>query len=277
MSFGDPNFWASMLGGGIISAVISALISIFFGERWIEKARMRREHSLKLNKEVFEPWLEKYKEYSKVDVVYSVDNGVLVAFTPQDPELEFFNAAKSHLNSKYPHILKDWEDLKTLTYEHNKLIAKFSDDIKALLENSTKLPHYYTKSRGKAPDEYISHENIFKMIYQAISDKIRTGYESSTYERITPTQERKEFFYVLTDQRGNCLVKSRNENEAKDVLFLTKQIIESPEHNQRIECLLEMENKTLQTKRESFENKMKELIASIELGKSLEGKCKFCP
>lgn len=60
------------LGVSLTSLAVSFLIAKFYGERWVEMARRRREHS---------------------------------------SDLELFDVVKDHSESKYPCILKAWEDL----------------------------------------------------------------------------------------------------------------------------------------------------------------------
>lgn len=113
MGIEDPNFWAAMLGGGIIGAIMSSLTTIFFGERRVEKLRSRREHSSKLMNDVLKPWLSKCSDHCKIGAVYSREVDRLVARKPEDPiDLSFFEFAKSHLNSKYPVIINERNNIK---------------------------------------------------------------------------------------------------------------------------------------------------------------------
>jgi len=58
----------------------------------------------------------------------------LVAIEPKDPaNLEFFDEAKNHLESKYLDVLNAWEELKGATLEHNKEIATFLEEIRTLI------------------------------------------------------------------------------------------------------------------------------------------------
>ena len=87
MSMFDLNFWAAMLGGGIIGALIGAVATIFFGPRWVEKLRMRRFHAEKIEEVVLKPWLANYdKDYCKVSGEYSVKTMSFVPFMPKDPQ-----------------------------------------------------------------------------------------------------------------------------------------------------------------------------------------------
>lgn len=47
------------------SFVTSFLVARYYGERWVETRRSRKEHSEKLIEEFFKPWLEKVKDYCK--------------------------------------------------------------------------------------------------------------------------------------------------------------------------------------------------------------------
>src|SRR3990170_184069 len=100
LSLGDSSFWAAVLGGGIIGAIISSLATFFFGERWAEKSRLKREHSVRLVAETLKPWMSQYKRRCVVGAVYSRSDDRLIGHKPEDPvDLPFFDSAKAHLES----------------------------------------------------------------------------------------------------------------------------------------------------------------------------------
>lgn len=86
-----------------VSAIVSFLAARFYSGRWVEMSRRLREHSVKLTDGVLKPWRSKADEYCKIDATYSSDAGKIVGIEPQDPNnLEFYDAARSHLEMKYP-------------------------------------------------------------------------------------------------------------------------------------------------------------------------------
>ena len=127
--------------------------------------RRRREHSIKLKNEVLRPWLSKVEEYCKIDAAYSYVAHKMVGVEPKDPtQLEFFDIAKSHFESKYPDVLKAWEELKRVTSEHNKELALLLEEIRALIIKEFKMPrHYWGVSRGEIPEERITPDRLAKI------------------------------------------------------------------------------------------------------------------
>lgn len=162
----------SLLGaivGAIIGAIISAFAVMFYGERWVETSRRRREHSIKLKDEVLKPWLSKVGEYCKIDAAYSHDVHKMVDVEPKDPtDLEFFDVAKNHLDSKYPNILEAWEELKRVTSELNKELATILEEIRTLTIKEFELPCYYWFPGAEMLEEHIKPDKIAQSIYKEI-------------------------------------------------------------------------------------------------------------
>jgi len=272
------NFIGAILGGGIIGAIISALATIFYGERRVDTLRRRREHSIKLNDEVFKRWLEKVGDYSKIDVAYSKDIGKIVGVEPKDPtDLEFFDVAKSHLESKYPYILKEWEELKHVTLEHNKELAILLEEIRTLTIKELKMPCYYSSLPGRAPEEHITLNRFVECIYKEMEYRVRAEREW-LFEKpiIQPVIYGGEKFYELA-WGSYRLVKSRDEKEVGRAILLISQLIETPKFKEEVKNLMKEEDEIYKIKRENFERKIKDLIKSVELGGILKGKCRFCP
>ena len=278
------NFIGAILGGGIIGAIISALATIFYGERRVETLRRRREHSIKLNDEFFKKWLNKVGDYSKIRsidrwMVYSKDIDEMVGVEPKDPtDLEFFDEAKSHLESKYPDILKDWKELKRATFAHNKELAAFLEELRALIVKELEMPCYYRGMRGDLPERYVMPDRLVFHIYDIISHEIRTGRKwFGGKPNVNPVISGDVTFYELRWWNDPTLVKSRNRKETEKYVPLIKHLVEVSKYKDKVEKLLKKEDEVLQPMRENFEQKIKDLIKSIELGNILKGKCRFCP
>ena len=278
MSINDPNFWAAMLGGGIIGAAISAITTIFFGPRWVERSRMRRFHSEKIENDALKPWLAKFDDYSKVSGEYSIEGNLFVPYSPKDPEdLPLFLAAKSHLRSGYSEILESWEQLKEATFNHNHRVAEFLNDVGKLFVESTKLPNYNRKMYGKAPEEFIVSENLANSIYEFLSYENVTGRDYfSRKPHIEDLVEGDKHFCVLRPHE-NLAARSLDKLKIKSIQELFISVLNSNEKKESMKQIMEEEQKNLPIKRKDFEGKLTELIRSIELGNNLRGKCKDCP
>lgn len=283
------NFIGAILGGGIIGAIISALATIFYGERRVETLRRRREHSIKLNDGVLKPWLSNVRVYCKIGETYSFDVHKIVGLEPKDPtDLEYFDVAKSHLESKYPDIIEAWEDLKHATLEHNKDLAILLEEIRTLTIEELKMPPYYSGMRGRSPKEYITLDRFVETIYHEIASRTRMHAQARAEHRVHP--ERKwmigkpsihpvihgeEKFHELS-WGSYTLVWNLDEEEVKRAKALIDKILDTSKFKEEVKNLIEREDMVHKTKREVFEMKIKDLIKSIELGNILKGKCRFC-
>jgi len=267
---------------GLISFIVSLAVSIlagrFYGPRWVEKWRNRREHSVKLKDEVLKPWLTKIEEYCKIDAIYSSNADKMVSVEPKDPtDLEFFDVTKSHLESKYFDILKEWEELKRVTLEHNKELANLLEEIRTLTIKEFKMPCYYSHLPGEAPEEHITPDRFAKNIYLEMEFRVRTERKWMIGEpNIVPVIYRDEKFYELA-WGGYRLVKSRDKEEAGRTLPLINYLIEMSRFREKVKNLIKGEDEIYKIKRENFEAKIKDVIKSIELSNILKGKCRFCP
>jgi hypothetical protein len=271
----DPSFWAAMLGGGIVGAVISALATIFFGERRVETLRLRREHSRILLDGTLKPWLDKYKQICMIGAEYSSDPDTLVAHEPQESSLKFFDDIRSHLGSKYPDTMKSWEVLKEATFEHNKKLALILEDIRNSIIKETSLPQYHR--HGREPREYISPERIVEYVYETMAYETHTGEDWFRGKPdVQPFTSGNTMFYQVKWGNYSNFAICRDENSAGKIVHKIIDIVESPEYEQRIRQAVDAEDRIIQPKRISFEQKMEDLIESIELGNSLRGKCKHC-
>lgn len=279
MSWPDPNFWVSLLGGGLIGAIISAAATIFFGPRWVEKLKLRREHSMKLKDEVLKPWLDKYGEYCKISGEYSIDAKKILPYNPRDPDdLGFFKFASEHIRLKYLEIWRSWEDLKDSTFKHNLSVAEFLNDLNVNLTKGTSLQQYHSHARGKMPDEYILAEGLSDSIYRMIEYELVTGHKYPFKgAKIYSVIESDRPYYELRPWNDQVGLRTRDMHEAETMRGLFSELASSVDNEEKVKRLVEAEKKTLPVKRERFEQGLKELIGFIELGNCIKGKCKYCP
>jgi hypothetical protein len=272
------NFIGAILGGGIIGAIISALATIFFGERRVETLRRRREHSMKLNDGVLKPWLSKVGEYCKIGATYSCDVHKIVGLKPNDPtELAYFDVAKSHLETRYPSILEAWEEFKRVTYEHNQKLATVLEKIRTLIVKEFKMPCYYWSLGAKEPKAHVKPDRIAQQIYQEIEDRVKYNIKWFRGEpRISPVIISDEKFYRL-EWGNNLLIRSRDEKRVESSIPFISELVETQKFQEEEKSLTKRKNEFYQRRREDFEIEIKNVIKSIELGNILKGKCRFCP
>lgn len=260
-----------------MGATISALATAFFGERWVERSRLKREHSTKLVAETFKPWLGQYKKRCIAGAVYSRSEDKLTGHKPEDPnDLPFFDAARAHLTSGYTEILREWNKYKEDAFRHNVAIAAFMDRIRVQLTESVKLKQYHPHFGEKRPQEYVIPENIARAIYHALIYETRNGEGYFIAPKIQRMQEGNFTFFELwmSDTR---LAKSKGEEKLEKVGSFIKGTIALHENKQEVMRLTEAEDGPLSLLAAYLDMKINELIKYVELGKRLKGKCKYCP
>lgn len=273
------NVVISAVISGIISFVVGFLAAKFYGPRWVELSKRRRNHSVILNNEVFKPWLAKLEEYCKVGAIFDLDVDKLVGIEPKDPtNLKFFVEAKSHLESTYLDILNAWEKLKGATLGHNKELAAFLEEIRTLIVKEVAMQCYYWGMRGDEPERYVRPGRLVLHIYEIISHEICTGRQwFGGKPKVRPTIYGDTTFYELQWGNDSCLVKSQEEKEVEKCVPFIIQLVETPNYRSKTKNLLEKEAKVLEPKRADFKAKMTTLIKSIALGNVIRGKCQHCP
>ena len=272
------NVVISAVISGIISFVVGFLAAKFYGPRWVELSKRRRDHSVILNNEVFKPWLAKLEEYCEVGAVFDLDVDKLVSIEPKNPtDLEFFAEAKSHLEPKYLDILNAWEELEGATLEHNKELATFLEKIRTLIVKEVAMPCYYRGMRGDQPKRYVRPDLLALHIYQIITHEIRTGRQwFGGKPKIQSVTYHEGTFYELKWWNERPLASHERKEVEKYVPFII-QLVETPNYRSKAKNLLEKEAKVLRPKRADFQAKMTTLIKSIALGNVIRGKCQHCP
>jgi hypothetical protein len=180
MSWNDPSFWAALLGGGIISAIISSLVSLLIAFRFclrhVEKERMKREHSMRLMTEGLIPWRDGRGQSCKVGFQYSPETDRIEGMAPEDPKsMVLFGAVKAHLTSAHSEILKAWEDYKLTVLQHNQNVAEFLEGIRKQIASSAELPQYHHLLRQNEPDEYIISVSIAEEIFRWLRYESTSG------------------------------------------------------------------------------------------------------
>jgi len=266
-----------MLGGGIVGAIISALATIFYGERWTEKSRLKREHSMTLVTQTIKPWLDSYLGKCLVGATYSGSDDKFVGYRPQDPvDLPYFDVVKQHFETGYTEILKEWEILQGKIHEHNLEVATFLDKIRTKAVKVTQLKQYHPLFPGEIPEEYIIPENVSDSVHHALRYEIinRRGYFDKP--KIYKTQE-DGMFLELRMGTTPKIAKAKDNPELEKIKSLINQLMADHENKQEVKRLIESEDILRTSATTTFDQQMKELIKSVELGNRLKGKCKHCP
>jgi len=282
MSWNDPNFWAALLGGGIISAIMSSLVSLLiafrFGPRHVEKERIKREHSTTLMVKGLIPWRDGHRLSCPVGFQYSPKTDRIEGRTPEDPKNPVpFDALKAHLASGYHGILGAWEDYKRAVLQHNRKVAEFLEEIRIQIADSAALPQYYPRSNQKTPDEYIIPVKAAEEIYRWLNYESVNREQWNERPRIEPQQGGDGLKWYELKTGRELLAKARDKKKFNSTLSAIDTIRNSTQNRQMVDQFVKTEREELQRKEKQFEDEVNNIIRSIELGNCLKGKCEDCP
>ncbi len=243
-----------------------------------EKAKLRREHSVKIMEQALKPWLDGSLFYSKLDAEYSPRYDEFVGLEPKDPtNLDFFEFAKSHLESEYPEVLRAWNELKSITSKYNSKLATFLNEIREFTIAFLEMAITYSGFRGKTPAQYMILDRFVKSVFEEIKYQVYNEIDYFVEEpKIQPVGIGGKTFQQLV-WKSYALVQSRDIYKAKKAKKIIERLIESPKLREGMRGLLEIEAEILKTRLPNFETKIKDVIKSVELGNQFKGKCRFCP
>jgi hypothetical protein len=281
MSWNDSNFWAALLGGGVISAIISSLVSLLIafrlGPRHVEKERAKREHSMKLMTGGLIPWRDGRGLLCRVGFQYSPETERFEGMIPEDPKSPvFFDVVKAHLTSGHSGILEIWEDYKLAVLRHNRNVAEFLEGINKQIASSAKLPQYHHLLRQNEPDEYIIPTRMAEEIYNWLRYESDRGKEWNEVPKVGSYIAGEDTWYQLASS-GATFGRARTPKKFNSTLSTFDTIRNSAQNKRIVDQFVKTEREVLPIKEKQFEDEINKIIRSIELGNCLTGKCEDCP
>jgi len=266
--------------GLVVSAVTSFVVAKYYGERWVETRRSKKEHSTKLNDSFFKPWLSKIGEYNdeycKIDAVYSREIGKVVPSKPRDPDnLQFHEEAMSHLK-KYHQLLSDWDKLKQITLELNEELASLFEEIRILVKKEADLPYWCPDYSGDEPFEYLCPTIFIRAIYDEIFYRLKRNVKQFIGSgNITPTIYGDKKIYCYNWWNRN-LARSPDEETIKKTQLSFSHLIEDGGYGERMKHFAARQKENYDNQLEKVKQDIGDIIKSIELGKIIKGKCQYC-
>ncbi len=212
------------------------------------------------NKKEGEPYKEKFKKLISSNL----------------EELKYYDSAESHLKSKYPEILTDWKQLKETSENFNNTLVSILDDMyTAILEIS---PLSTCFVQGKKKGEFIVPWFAATTFYRWITQEMRRETNSKLEFNFHPNLEKEglyewEAFVFSGSQKTTVAVKSKEKGEkiVRNMYGTLKQ-----DYLDRITHCVKVENERNERKRDFIVKVNDVLIKSIENGKVIKGKCKYC-
>lgn len=262
------------------SAVTSFAVAKYYGERWVETRRSKKEHSVKLSDSFFKPWLSKIGEYNdeycKIDAFYSREIGKVFPLKPRDPkDLQFHEEAMSHLKS-YDQLLGDWDKLKQITLELNEELASIFEEMRILVKKEIDLPYWCPDYSGDQPVKYICPTAFIRAAYDEICYRLKQNSKQFIGSgEILPTMHGdKKIYYYRWWSRD--LARSPDEKIIKKTQLSFSHLIQDGGYGERMEHFVARQKETYGNQLEKVKQDIGEIIKSIELGKMIKGKCQYC-
>jgi len=259
------------------SAITSFLVAKYYGERWVEKRRSCREHSVRLKDDFLQKWLTAIHEYCRIDATYSKKTSQMVALEPREPsDLRFYDEAWSHL-SNYGHLVNDWKNLKQITLELNRELAVLFEEIRILTKSTIDLPYYCQWDFGDEPDEYLCPNTFVRAVYEEMENRLNKGKKQFIgIGNVSPTNygEKRIYHFKWWDR---TLARSPNEELMKRAQDLLSQLFENEKYKQEIRTFVAKQRETYDEQLEKVQQDIREIIKSVELGNIIKGNCRYCP
>lgn len=266
----------------VITLIVSIYCAKYYGERGVEIARRRREHSVRLKEEALERWLNTLqscigfirRKERIVKGVFITKNRRFKPIEPRDPPTEFFEYFKQHLETGYPNILKKWEKIKQMALSVNKQTANFLEKLCSIIAKEMKA------EREKEP-RHLLYRRPIRFVYPRFAEAVYTELQS-----LLITKERKirylheeikyENMEYTLSYDGSLIYKSNRVRDLKKGQTLFEKLIASQENLQEVKKLIE-QRQEVEKELRNFEKALRELKDSIDLGNILKGKCEYCP
>lgn len=265
----------------IVSAATSFLVAKYYGERWVETRKSRKEHSVRLKDDFFKIWLSKIGEYNdeycKIGAQYSKKIGKMVPLEPKEPDnIQFYGEAMSHLKND-EQLLEDWKNLKQITLKLNDELAILFEEIRVLVKKEIDLPYWCLRYSGDEPDEYLCPNTFIGAIYEEVEGRIkkdRKQFIGSGEVEPTISGDKKIYYFKWWNRTLARSPKQVNMDKAQQ---LFSQFIEDEKYKEIIKAFLDKQKETYDKALEKVKQDIGDIIKSIELGNIIKGKCQHCP
>jgi hypothetical protein len=193
---------------------------------------------------------------------------------PCDPEVEFFEYLKQHLETGYPNVIKDWQGLKRDVLSFNEQRVGFLKRLHIQITKEMKA------SAGKEP-KYWSYETPLRFVHPEFAQWVYIALERFTttrkkeVKRLHEVRDNARRIYEL-ECEGFKIYKSNRARDLKKAQMLFSKLISSQGNIKEVEKLVKRHSE-LEERHHAFERTLRELKNFIELGNTLKGECQYCP
>jgi len=270
----------SALVAGVVSVLLSAVVTFFLGERWVEKKRRMHEHALRLNDSSIKYWIKNIDELCPLGAHYDNewDLKVVGNEVKKFESLPYSEFIESHIRTGYPSLLEQWSDYRNEVDLYNKEKASILDGIKNYFENygnKLGIEIYYHRKGKLEPKKYLKPYEIAVAIFEEMDSRIN-DYEPwySGKPEIRSISKAGSYLFELTFREKSLIIDA-----TKDIINEVKKEIESNLNSSELFTKVASNNSQknlIQRKKEELLIKLNMIVEYIELGHNMKGNCDAC-
>ena len=269
----------SILGSALVSAVISAVVAWFSGDRWVEMSRRRRDHSLQLRNESFGYWYENIGDFFVKGVEYDHEMGVFKGLEPKTmADLPYPHFLQSHIKSGYPELLVLWKSLRDEVKRYNEkrslIYEVLKEDIEVVARRLGLSIHYYRWGHSMSFIN-IRPKNVIDSIIQELENRLK-GMDEWLQGKpgigpITSGDVKAHYLHWM----GMQLMTDEDRSKIEAVQEVVVSWVQDSELNVIIKDLVEAEA-VHEKDKSAFKDELLKRMEYIDMGHNIKGKCDAC-
>jgi hypothetical protein len=196
---------------------------------------------------------------------------------PDDPKFDLSKAFLSHLKSGYPEQFENWSFLKrefqNYWREVEALFNKLANGITAKIKEKTDFEVY--DLRGAPPNRFFVPNHLTYIVYTDLSSTVLSGKGHFEEWWKVNKDDQKEGVYYLSC--GAFARLANGDKEKVEAILDIVQNIEEDKDSLEWMRLHLLKKKELDDNLSNFIEFLDDLSKRIENGKSINGKCQYCP
>ena len=272
-----PIDYGNLILSGLLAAVVSAIVTWFSGDRWVDINNRRKEHSIKIITG-FKEWSESPDDLSPIGIKLNNVNKI-VGFPKKNFEsLSYHKDLEKHLNSGYPELKIKWENYQKKISDYNKQLADIQNVVLSLfikIAEQNMVSVVFPLSKQKNPIYYVNAWNIVQGI-QTEFESILNGYQE--WYQGTPLSSNVQSGndqYIMLNFRNFTLASHPSIDFIDTIRDEIIRIVEDQEIYDEMYRLHEIKYNNHMLKLE-FVKELDRIIEVVELGHELKGSCDTC-
>lgn len=266
--------WANTLAALLLSTIVSLGANKFI----IERSQKMRLHSEKLVNLSFKAWPDWINGIANLGSEYDENHNEYVPFSVLNflvPHSEFLI---SHMTSGYKEEWDKWTTLLRCADEYNNCEAQLKNMVLTeIIEFAERkeINVFYYKIGRDTPQQYIRPKYVVNTVISELEYRYsgNVGKWYTTNQVIYRSGATPD--YSVNFSYGE-VARILSEIKAEETLFSIKNIPDIETIENKYDELMEIKNR-YQKIHESLILCIEKIISEIELGLSLDGKCKACP